>query len=117
MKKFILCVIFVLVAVFVKAQELTLMHINASWNVSNNFNLRGIENAKVKFALLEDQTPSLRSQIKSVPIIILLDGNGKPRGQWKADLSFKITATKDEIQQRINAVMMESSSRRRSSTN
>jgi hypothetical protein len=117
MKKFILCVIFVLVAVCVKAQDLTLMHINASWNVSNNFNLRGIKNAKVKFALLEDQAPSLRSQIKSVPIIILLDKNGKPRGQWKADLSFKITATKDEIQQRVNVVMMESSKPRRASTN
>tara|TARA_R100001460_G_scaffold44151_1_gene80741 strand:- start:2740 stop:3093 length:354 start_codon:yes stop_codon:yes gene_type:complete len=117
MKKFILCVIFVLVAVCVRSQDFTLLHINAKWNQSNNFNLRGIKNAKIQFALLEDQSPSIRSQIKAVPVIILLDKNGKPRGKWTADLSFKITVTKDEIQQRINSVMMQSSSRRRATTN
>ena len=78
-----------------------IMHINAKWNQSNNFDLRGIKEAKVQYALLEDQAPSLRAQIKSVPLIILLDKAGKPRGQWTADLTFKITATKDEIQDRI----------------
>jgi hypothetical protein len=52
-----------------------------------------------------------------VPIIILLDKNGKPRGQWKADLSFKITATKDEIQQRINEIMLEGTKPRRATIN
>jgi len=90
-----------LFAFIATAQDYTLMHINAAWNQSNNFDLRGIKEAKVQFALLEDQAPSLRQQIKSVPLIILLDKNGKPRGQWTADLSFKITATKEEIQDRI----------------
>jgi len=90
-----------LIAFIATAQDYTLMHINAAWNQSNNFDLRGIKEAKVQFALLEDQAPSLRQQIKSVPLIILLDKNGKPRGQWTADLSFKITATKEEIQDRI----------------
>jgi hypothetical protein len=90
-----------LFAFIATAQDYTLMHINAKWNQSNNFNLRGIKGAQVQYALLEDQKPSLRQQIKSVPIIILLDKDGKPRGQWKAGLSFKITATKEEIQDRI----------------
>ena len=94
------------------AQDFTLMHINAKWNENNNYDLRGIKNAKVQMAYLEDQTPSLQSQIKSVPLIILLDKEGKPRGQWTADLSFKITASKEEIQDRINQLLFGKPSRR-----
>ena len=99
--KNLITIILWLSALLATAQDYTLMHINAKWNQSNNFDLRGIKEAKVQFALLEDQAPSLRAQIKSVPIIILLDKEGKPRGQWKANLSFKITASKEEIQDRI----------------
>jgi|TARA_R100001463_G_scaffold8855_1_gene26843 hypothetical protein len=99
--KNLITIILLLSAFVATAQDYTLMHINAKWNQSNNFDLRGIKEAKVQFALLEDQAPSLRAQIKSVPIIILLDKEGKPRGQWKANLSFKITASKEEIQDRI----------------
>ena len=99
--KNLITIILLLSAFVATAQDYTLMHINAKWNQSNNFDLRGIKEAKVQFALLEDQAPSLRAQIKSVPIIILLDKDGKPRGQWKANLSFKITASKEEIQDRI----------------
>ena len=111
--KNLMYVLFVLF-VFVQsnAQNLTLLHINAKWNQSNDYNLRGIKNAKVQMAFLEDQIPSIKSQIKSVPTIILLDRNGKPRGQWKADLTFKITATQEEIQSRINVLMLENTRRR-----
>ena len=105
--KHLIYVLFVLLVCSLNAQDLTLMHINAKWNQSNNYNLRGIKNAKIQYALLEDQAPSLRKQIKSVPIIILLDQYGKPRGQWKADISFKITATREEIQNRINTLLLE----------
>jgi len=105
--KHLIYVLFVLLVCSLNAQDLTLMHINAKWNQSNNYNLRGIKNAKIQYALLEDQAPSIRKQIKSVPVIILLDENGKPRGQWKADLSFKITATREEIQNRINTLLLE----------
>jgi len=99
--KNLITIILILSALVATAQDYTLMHINAKWNQSNNFDLRGIKEAKIQYALLEDQAPSLRAQIKSVPIIILLDKNGKPRGQWKANLSFKITVSKKEIQDRI----------------
>lgn len=105
--KHLIYVLFVLLVCSLNAQDLTLMHINAKWNQSNNFNLRGIKNCKIQYALLEDQAPSIRKQIKSVPVIILLDENGKPRGQWKADISFKITATREEIQNRINVLLLE----------
>jgi len=99
--KNLITIIFMLFTFLVTAQDYTLMHINAQWNQRNNFDLRGIKEAKIQYALLEDQSPSLRAQIKSVPIIILLDKDGKPRGRWNANLSFKITASKEEIQNRI----------------
>jgi len=119
MKKLI-SIFFLLSVFFISAQDLTLMHVNAKWNQSNNYNLRGynlrgIKNCKIQYALLEDQAPSLRSQITSVPIIFLLDKNGKPRGQWKAGLSFKIEVPVEEIQNRVNVVMLESSRRRATS--
>jgi hypothetical protein len=99
--KNLITIILILFAFTATAQDYTLMHINAKWNENNNFDLRGIKGAKVQMAYLEDQKASLRDQIKAVPLIILLDKDGKPRGQWKAGLSFKITASKEEIQNRI----------------
>ena len=114
MKKLI-SIFFLLSVFFISAQDLTLMHVNAKWNQSNNYNLRGVKNCKIQYALLEDQAPSLRAQITSVPIIILLAKNGKPRGQWKAGLSFKIEVPVEEIQNRVNVIMLETSRRRATS--
>ena len=114
MKHFIY-IFFLLSTWFSYTQDIKIMHINAKWNQSNNYNLRGLKNCKVQYVLLEDQAPSLRAQISSVPIIILLDKNGKPRGQWKAGLSFKIEASIEEIQNRVNVIMLETSSRRATS--
>ena len=113
--KNLICVFFVFFMCFLNAQDLTLMHVNAKWNQSNNYNLRGVKNCKIQYALLEDQAPSLRAQITSVPIIILLDKNGKPRGQWKAGLSFKIDVPVEEIRKRVNVIMLETSRRRATS--
>ena len=113
--KNLICVFFVFFMCFLNAQDITLMHVNAKWNQSNNYNLRGVKNCKIQYALLEDQAPSLRAQITSVPIIILLDKNGKPRGQWKAGLSFKIDVPVEEIQNRVNVIMLETSRRRATS--
>ena len=93
--KNLITIILMLSALVATAQDYTLMHINAKWNQSNNFDLRGIKEAKIQYALLEDQAPSLRAQIKSVPIIILLDKNGKPRGQWKACLLYTSPSPRD----------------------
>ncbi len=103
--KHLIYVLFILLLCSIgNAQDLTLLHINAKWNQSNNYDLKGLKNCKIKMTLLEDLVPSMKAQIKSVPTIILLDKNGKPRGQWKAGLSFKVEATKEEIQDRIDFI-------------
>ena len=105
--------IFVLVAVCVKAQDITVLQINAKWNEKNNYDLSGITGATVKFSWLKDQPKDVQSSIQSVPVIVIIDGNGRVRRQFVADLSFKIQETNMEIQYEINRIKRT----RRASTN
>ena len=76
------------------------IHINSAWNLQNNVNLDGLKNAKVKYILLEDQVPSFKQQIKSVPTILVLY-KGKPRGQWSGGIALKLKVTKEDIENHI----------------
>jgi hypothetical protein len=105
--KNLITILLLMFAFIASAQDLTLMHINAKWNQDNNYkHLRGIKNVRVQMAFLEDQAVSLKTQIKSVPFIILIDGKGKPRGQWQADLTFKLNVPQEEIQEWVNRILM-----------
>ncbi len=106
--KNLITIILLFVVANVTAQDLTLLHINAKWNQSNDYNLDRIRNVKVTMAKLEDQKPELKAQIKAVPTIILIGKDGRPKGQWQADLSFKINVPIEEIQKRVNFVLFES---------
>lgn len=116
--KHLIYVIFVLfVSAITNAQDMTLLHINSKWNSENDYKylrqLKGVEILKVK---LEDQPPVIKNQIKSVPTIILYDNKTKkPKGQWAADLSFKLEIEPSVIQEYINRFKMQVS--RRASTN
>tara|TARA_R110000787_G_scaffold277010_1_gene386099 strand:- start:120 stop:434 length:315 start_codon:yes stop_codon:yes gene_type:complete len=102
MKNYILCVIFVLVAVCVKAQDITVLQINAKWNVKNNYDLSDLNGVIVKFSYLKDQPKDVQKSISAVPIIVIIDKTGRVRMQYVADLSFKIKASNMEIQNFIN---------------
>ena len=117
MKHLIFIIFILFVSAITNAQDMTLLHINSKWNSNNDYpylrQLKGVEIIKVK---LEDQSPGLKSQIKSVPTIILYDNRTqKPKGQWAADLSFKLEIEPEKIQEWINRAKMQVS--RRSSTN
>ena len=113
MKKFILCVIFVLVAVCVKAQDITVLQINAKWNEKNNYDLSGLNGVVVKFSYLKDQPKDIQKGITSVPVIVIMDKTCRIRMQYIADLSFKINVSNMEIQNTIDRIK----SNRRASTN
>ena len=96
----------VLIALFVSAnsftQEYTVLHINSSWNYRNDYKqLNNIKGAKIVKALLEDQKPSIRQQIKAVPVIFIYKGNGLV-GRWDADISLSIKAPVEELQEVID---------------
>ena len=96
----------VLIALFVSVnsftQEYTVLHINSSWNYRNDYKqLNNIKGAKIVKALLEDQKPSIRQQIKAVPVIFIYKGNSLV-GRWDADISLSIKAPVEELQEVID---------------
>tara|TARA_A100001201_G_scaffold35987_1_gene37985 strand:- start:2526 stop:2861 length:336 start_codon:yes stop_codon:yes gene_type:complete len=98
--------IIVLIALFVFAvgssQEYTVLHINSSWNYKNDYkHLNKIEGARIVKALLEDQKPSIRQQIKAVPVIFIYKDRSLV-GRWDADISLTIKAPVEELQKAID---------------
>ena len=103
MKK-LLSVIFVLVVGFVYSQDVTVLQINAEWNKKNNYDLSDITGAVVKFSYLKDQPLDIQNSIMAVPVIVIMDKNGRIRRQFIADISLQIKATHLEIQNEINRI-------------
>ena len=112
MKK-LLCAIFVLVAVSVYSQDVTVLQINAEWNKKNNYDLSDITGATVKFSYLKDQPKDIQNKIMAVPVIVIMDKSGRVRMQYVADISLQIKATRLEIQNTIDNI----NKPRRASTN
>lgn len=112
MKK-LLCAIFVLVAVSVYSQDVTVLQINAEWNKKNNYDLSSITGAIVKFSYLKDQPKDIQNSILAVPVIVIMDKTGRVRMQYVADISLQIKATHLEIQNTIDNI----NKPRRASTN
>ena len=93
---------------FVNAQDkVTVIHFNYKWNSRNDYNLRGIQNAKVQYAWLEEQPDNIVETIKTVPVIVILGKDGRVKMQYAADLTFKIQASKEEIQKSINRILLD----------
>jgi len=107
MKNLIL-IAFMLFGFLANAQDkITVIHFNYKWNSRNDYNLRGIQNAKVQYAWLEEQPENIVETIKTVPVIVILGKDGRVKMQYAADLSFKIQATKEDIQKSINRILIE----------
>lgn len=109
MKKIIICAL--LTVLFVSAassqERLSVLHFNYKWNKDNNYDLRGIKNANIQYVWVEDQPAQIRQTIKSVPVIAILGKDGKVKMQFVADISFKIKATKEEVQNAINRIIID----------
>lgn len=102
--KNILCAIFVSVASFVYSQDVTVLQINAEWNKRNNYDLSGITGATVKFSYLKDQPKDVQKSIVAVPVIVILDKNGRVRMQYVADISLKIKVGNLDIQNNVDRI-------------
>ena len=104
MKKLILCAICVLVADFVYSQDVTVLQINAEWNKRNNYDLSNITGATVKFSYLKDQPKDIQKSIVAVPVIVIMDKNGRVRMQYIADISLKIKVGNLDIQNNVDRI-------------
>jgi len=102
MKKLLVLIVLIVSAIS-NAQDYTVLHINSSWNVRNDYkDLNKIQGARIVKAFLEDQQPSIRQQIKSVPVILIYK-DSHVIGRWDADLTLSIQIPVSEIQEVINS--------------
>ena len=102
MRKLIVLIVF-FAFVKVNAQDFTILHINSSWNYKNDYkDLSKIKGAKIVKALLEDQKPSIISQIKSVPVMFIYRDKSLI-GRYDGGIALKIDVPYTDIQNLINS--------------
>jgi hypothetical protein len=106
MKKLFLLLICVLFTT-VSYTQITVKQFNADWNKANTVTWLGkLSDCSVKYIDVA-KYPSYQKKYKLVvfPTIIIFD-HGEEVKRYQADLSFKITATRSEIQEEIDNLMM-----------
>lgn len=87
----------------IESNDITVLQINARWNQNKTIDLNGLIGCKVQFAWLENQNSQMKSQIQTVPTIVVYNRN-KPVKQWSADLSFSLDIDVNEIQNFIDKI-------------
>lgn len=75
-------------------QKYTLLEVNSNWNKKAVIDdIPGVDHI---FAILEDQKPSFREKIKTVPTVILYMDNHAV-AQWDGGISMKLVLKREEI--------------------
>jgi len=82
------------------SQKYVLVEINSEWNLKNSAKIDKVKNVEHRITYLEDQTPSFKKKIKSVPLAILYKDNDAI-ARWDADISFKLIVTEEQINKAI----------------
>ena len=82
--------------------QVKVVQINSTWNKQNDLKLN-LKNCQYEYALLEDLTPNLKSQVKSVPFIYVLK-DGHIVGQFDGGLRMRLNVTEEELQEFINRI-------------
>ena len=83
------------------SQKIRVVQINAKWNQQNTLDLDNLKGCKYEYAWLEEQGDKLKSQIKSVPVILIWLDDKRVK-TYQAGLDFKLPITKNDIQEYIN---------------
>ena len=103
--------ILIIILVFTVSQafsQITVKHFNAEWNKSN-----GVEwfmdledcNTKSYVDIAKDVDAQKKYKIAVIPTIIIFK-DGEEVARFQADLSFKMVATREEIQEEIDEQLM-----------
>ena len=88
--------------------QIELKHFNAGWNSANDVPwFMDLEDCKTKGItdIAKDTEAQTKYKIAVVPTIIIFK-DGEEAVRFQADLSFKMVATKKEVQEEINDQMM-----------
>jgi len=93
---------FLLFSLLVHSQRVTVYQINADWNSKNTLELN-LKNCKYIYADIDDLAIKIKSQIKSLPTILIYK-EGKNRRQYMAGIDMKLNVREEEIQNFINSL-------------
>ena len=106
MKNLLLLITLFILSFTAKAQ-VVILHFNAGWNASNNVEwVKDLDDCEVDFIDIA-KSPKLQKEysIVVVPTVIILQYDEEKK-RYQADLSFKLSATKKEIQEHIDELML-----------
>jgi hypothetical protein len=104
---YMLILVFILIASTAFGQ-IKVTHFNAGWNSANDVDwFMDLEDCKTKgYAdIAKDAEAQTKHKIAVVPTIIIFK-DGEEVARFQADLSFKMLATKEEVQEEIDNQLM-----------
>ena len=108
---YIILIFFILLAGGLSAQtkfceeDICVVEFNAGWNESNSANyLNKLTDCGIKRVLIDKSDYQKEIGIVVVPTIIVF--NGKEIKRFQADLSFKMLATREEVQEVVDEIIM-----------
>jgi len=86
--------------------QVKVVHFNAGWNEANDVEwFDKLSDAGKKSLSIDDQDIQKKYAIAIVPTIIVFD-DGEEVKRFQADLSFKMVATREEIQEYIDELII-----------
>ena len=90
----------------VSFSQVKVIHFNAGWNEANDVEwFDKLSDAGKKSLNIDDQEIQKKYAIAIVPTIIVFD-DGEEVKRFQADLSFKMVATREEIQEYIDELII-----------
>tara|TARA_R110002153_G_scaffold85808_2_gene213758 strand:- start:176 stop:505 length:330 start_codon:yes stop_codon:yes gene_type:complete len=106
MKKPLLAALFLLLTFTVKSQ-VRVIHFNAGWNSLNNVSwVKDLKDCDIEFIDIAVKTKAQKEySIVVVPTILILQYDEETK-RYQADLSFKLAATKEEVQEYIDELIL-----------
>ena len=101
-----LFVLFLLFASLDAYSQITAIHFNAGWNDANDVTwFNKLKECDKKILLVDKDGIQKKYKIASVPTIIIFK-DGEEVKRYQADLSFTMQATREEIQEFIDDLIM-----------
>jgi len=105
--KYLYALIMILVFTAATAfSQVKVVHFNAGWNSANDVEwFNKLSDANKKSLSIDDGDIQTKYSIAIVPTIIVFD-DGEEVKRFQADLSFKMVATREEIQEYIDELII-----------
>ena len=101
-----LLVLFLLVASTSAFSQVTAIHFNADFNSANDVQwFSKLKECDKKVLLIEENNNQTNYEIAIVPTIVIFD-DGEEVKRFQADISFKMAATREEVQEYIEELII-----------